>query len=287
MSTDLTERENTILGSSAAFIIGVTLQPTVYSKNARQQGLPLTLDPRLLYRGIGPSLANEMGQLGLQCAATGALKKALPSTTVGEFSAALGAGALVALFASPCELLMIQQQRQGTSMLETPLKILRTHGVGTLLGRGLGMCAARDAIYVGGMLGFTPICYDWLLKAQSPSSATDDGRPAVSAGAEALASMGSSMIGGTICAVISHPFDVVKTCMQGDLERKTYAGSMQTALALVSEGGRASLMRGVFWRSVNIVASVYIANVCCRLLPPYVKTLTRGSPDAEIGGKQS
>ena len=78
MSSEMTESENTIVGSSAAFIIGVSLQPTVYAKNARQQGLPLTLDPRLLYRGIGPSLANEMGQLGLQFCATGILKRVVP-----------------------------------------------------------------------------------------------------------------------------------------------------------------------------------------------------------------
>jgi hypothetical protein len=34
----------------------VVLQPTIYWKNAAQQGLPFTLKPSLLYRGIGAAL---------------------------------------------------------------------------------------------------------------------------------------------------------------------------------------------------------------------------------------
>ena len=39
------------------------------------QGLPFTLSPRILYRGLGAALTNEMGQMGLQFGVTGFLKK--------------------------------------------------------------------------------------------------------------------------------------------------------------------------------------------------------------------
>ena len=36
--------------------VQVVLQPTIYWKNAAQQGLPFTLKPSLFYRGLGAAL---------------------------------------------------------------------------------------------------------------------------------------------------------------------------------------------------------------------------------------
>ena len=236
MSADLTEHENAIIGGTAAFVETIILQPTIFAKNAVAQRIPLTLDPRVLYRGIGPALANEMGQLGLQFGAAGALKRTFPQGAAGEVAAASTAGVIIALFASPCELLMIQQQRFGTGLLATPVHVLREHGWMTMFGRGLGLAMTRDAIYVGGMLGATPVINRWLLGGDSGSTsggATDS----QSASALALASMAASIFGGIFGAVLSHPLDVVKTCMQGDLQRATYGGVGDTLRVLLQEGG--------------------------------------------------
>jgi len=277
MSTELTESENTFLGGSAAVVICFSLQPTVYAKNARQQGLPLTLDPRVLYRGIGPSLANEVAQMSLQFGAAGSIKRVVPSSPSGEVAAACGAGALVALVASPLELMMIQQQLHGASMLATPWHVMRDHGVRALLGRGLGLAMVRDAFSVGGMLGATPVCHRWLTGVLVPTPGDDRGAAGASSlGREALASMLASMLGGTFGALLSHPFDVAKTCMQGDLERVRYGGSFETCRALVREGGLARLLSGVEWRTANLVATVWIANEFLVRLPPYLMAFTRG-----------
>ena len=146
---DLSEPENAGLGVFTAVVETSLLQPTLYWKNARQQRLPITLDPRIVYRGIGASLVNEAGQMALQFSLSGRLKELLSDVP----AAALG-GLLAAAFASPVELVMIQQQRFGGSLLSTPLKIVQSHGIfGAGLFRGLGRAALRDAIYVGGMLG--------------------------------------------------------------------------------------------------------------------------------------
>ena len=73
----LSELENVAIGASAAFVEAVILQPTIYWKNAAQQGLPFTLNPRILFRGLGASLANEMGQMGFQYGTTGWCKSNL------------------------------------------------------------------------------------------------------------------------------------------------------------------------------------------------------------------
>ena len=51
----LTPVENTALGVAAGTIEVSLLQPMLYCKNATQQKLPFTIDPRVLYRGAVPS----------------------------------------------------------------------------------------------------------------------------------------------------------------------------------------------------------------------------------------
>lgn len=48
----LSPTENTMLGIAAGIIEVTILQPMLYCKNATQQKLPFTLNPRILYRGI-------------------------------------------------------------------------------------------------------------------------------------------------------------------------------------------------------------------------------------------
>jgi len=262
----LTEAENVILGVSVAVFEGVLLQPTLFWKNAMAQGLPLTLDPRKLYRGIGASLANEAGQMSIQFGVTGVLKGHLQSSDTDGSAGWLSVGAaaiggmVAAVFASPVELVMIQQQRFGGGLVGTPLRIGRQFGLGGLA-RGLGPAISRDAVYVGGMLGITPVMQQHLEQAHGQSAA--------------VASLQASAIGGVVGGMLSHPFDVLKTCMQGDLERKTYGSLSSTFHTLVASGGLPRLMHGATWRTINITATVYIANECCSLLPPYITRLTR------------
>ena len=75
MSGSLTDSENFSLGVFAAFIEAICLQPTLYWKNARAQGLPFTLNPRIIYRGTAASVLNEMQMMGMQFGCTGALHR--------------------------------------------------------------------------------------------------------------------------------------------------------------------------------------------------------------------
>jgi len=88
----LTEVENTTLGIVAGAIEAIATQPLTYAKNARQQGMPLTLNPRqltwpyhswlndlchcrLLYRGVTISAANDGVMVGCQFVLTGYTQK--------------------------------------------------------------------------------------------------------------------------------------------------------------------------------------------------------------------
>lgn len=267
MSSKLTDLENFSLGVVAAFIEGIILQPTLYWKNAKAQNLPFTMNPRIIYRGTAASIYNEMQMMGLQFGLTGLFKRLAPifvatsssSSKDGSssphfeyFSAFLG-GSVSALFASPVELIMIQQQRNGSSVLSTLQRITSTHGP-MMLFRGLMPAMMRDALYVSGFLGITPLLQDYLMKSYQMESLH--------------AGFIASLIGGIIAAVPSHPFDVIKTCMQGDLGKEKYTTMTMTTKQLISEEGKIKrLFNGCFWRSFNIVATVYIANECRLRLP--------------------
>mmetsp|Transcript_35222 Transcript_35222/g.77494 ORF Transcript_35222/g.77494 Transcript_35222/m.77494 type:complete len:166 (+) Transcript_35222:51-548(+) len=143
MTSHLTDGENLVVGSTAALAEGLLLQPTLYWKNARQQGLPFTLRPSLLYRGTGAAICNEVGQMGLQFSVTGRLKS-VSSSSGGQLAAAAGGGVVTAAFATPVELVMIQQQRFGSSILSTLVRLFKEHGMfGSGLMRGLGPAVAR------------------------------------------------------------------------------------------------------------------------------------------------
>ena len=137
----------------------------------------------------------------------------------------------------------------------------------------------RDAIYVGGMLGATPIVQRRLVERRGLAEpalpvASTTLEPAIrvdTAADAALTSLAASMLGGVIGALLSHPLDVVKTCMQGDLARATYGGSFEAMRALLRVGGIARLYHGATWRTVNITATVWIANECSLRLPKHIR----------------
>jgi len=245
---NLSELENTLLGATASFCQAIILQPTIYWKNASQQKLPFTLNPRVVYRGIGAALTNEMGQMAFQYAATGYIKKLVCGgkkiTPVQEVSSALLGGVVVAPFANVAECIMIQQQRVGGTLLSTAMRIPRDFGTAGLF-RGLMPCAIRDGIYVAGLLGLTPACQDYLMKKQDFSQAS--------------AGFWASLLGGAIVGVVTCPFDAMSTCMKGDLTRETFGGFLDTCTRQ-AKGGLGTLFGGVFWRTVNITGTIYIAN---------------------------
>lgn len=195
--------------------------------------------------------------------ADGVLQDHLPvpqlvSSDVTDLVAAVLGGAFASLFASPVELVMIQQQRYGGAFLTTPYRIALTHGV---LGKGLmrGLCASagRDSFYACGLLGITPLLQSYLMKEHGFSTSH--------------AGFHASMVGGLLATLPSQPFDVIKSCMQGDLSQSRYGSFSATVRQLyVNEGGWRRLYSGCFWRTVNITLTIYIANECrVRFMPAF------------------
>ena len=119
-----------------------------------------------------------MQMMGMQFGLTGAIQRMYLSLAFGvasgqkkvklswmdEVALAAAGGALSAIFSSPIELIMIQQQLHGGSMATQLARIVHNHGMlSGGLGRGMLSCIARDANYTAGLLGVTPAAQDILM----------------------------------------------------------------------------------------------------------------------------
>merc|ERR1719453_727405 len=102
---------------------------------------------------------------------------------------------------------MVQQQRNGTTLLATPSLIMAKTGA-TGMFRGLWMSCGREGVFTAGMLGLGPTIKRY--------AAEDLGYSPY------MASLVGAVGGGVIVASISHPMDTIKTCQQGDIMKEKY-----------------------------------------------------------------
>lgn len=238
----LNDSQTCFLGVCAGCIEAASTQPLTYAKNCLQQGIRLSLDPRIVYRGTGASCLADGSLIGVQFLVCGKLQQQMSEElTFGEeLGCALAAGATSGLPCCVLELTMIQQQRFGKNALRTVSSIVRDYGWSGML-RGIGPSVARESLFAAGYLGLSPQL-DKFFHAQQSSFAT----------------AASSLISGLLCAALTHPIDTIKSCMQGDMRRNTYGDTLQTARVIYGDGGMAPFFRGYGARAVLICLCFYI-----------------------------
>eukprot|EP01064_Diplonema_japonicum_P017118 TRINITY_DN2517_c0_g2_i5.p1 TRINITY_DN2517_c0_g2~~TRINITY_DN2517_c0_g2_i5.p1 ORF type:complete len:312 (+),score=71.56 TRINITY_DN2517_c0_g2_i5:129-938(+) len=255
----LEPHENTLLGIVCGSIEVSIMQPTLYCKNASQQGLPISMKPSLLYRGLGVSIANMGVATGLQFPLTGAVSQALKSgesrnlTKKEQIVAGLIGGMMSGVVCSPMELVMIQQQRKGLSLFQTPVTIVKEQGLATML-RGASMTSGREGLYTAGYLGIGPVLTSVFKEDYNMSPAAAKACGAICA--------------GVVAASASHPMDTIKTCLQGDVEGKKFKSIPQTFSTLYAEGGIGRFCQGWTWRTGRMIGAVFILSETQNFLAP-------------------
>eukprot|EP00775_Hariotina_reticulata_P013494 gene13495-13619_t len=228
------------------------MQPMVAFKNALQEGRPLPRTPLQMYRGllincgsIAPITASQFG--------TNRFMERLISqrtggelSTWGRFGCAAVAGTVSALVASPTELIIIQQQKKSTRLLQEVRHFTQSYPAYSIF-RGLWPCAGRETLYAAGYLGLCPILYDKLKHSEQLKDSP----------AAAMAIAG--VCGGVFAASASHPFDTIKTRMQAHMYSKPeYLTWTKTAATIYSEGGILNFWRGLLPRMTRIIAATFI-----------------------------
>ena len=158
----LTSTQNTILGICAGTIEVTILQPMLYCKNAVQQNLGLTLNPKVLYRGLLMSIVNMSVLTGLQFPLTGMVTRTINGGSGRELGdgekiiAGFTGGAISGIACAPMELVMIQQQRFAGTIINTPGRLVSNFGSASLF-RGLISSCGREGMFTAGYMGIGPV----------------------------------------------------------------------------------------------------------------------------------
>ena len=158
-----------------------------------------------------------------------------------EMGCGLGAGMVSALVGTPLELVMIQQQRKGGGTMET----IKYTVNGGHLGRGFVGCAVREGLWTCGYLSIPPIVRKNLRENYPETFDSDD-----------KARIPASLLGGLFACYLTQPFDTIKTCMQGDVERVTYGSLIDTGKKIMNESGIQGFYRGATFRYARMVLAV-------------------------------
>lgn len=216
-----------------------------------QQKQPISLSPLVWYRGVGANCVNMGSCTMIQFAVGGTLKKMVLGgeernlSLKEEMMCGVGAGTMSALVGSPLELIMIQQQRKGGGTVQTIKNVL---GASTAnVGRGFIGCAVREALWTCGYLSIPPVIRRTLLEQYPEQFPTND-----------LARIPAALLGGLFACYLTHPFDTIKTCMQGDIERAAYGTFTQTAASIWSQSSIFGFYRGATFRYGRMVCAVFI-----------------------------
>ncbi|KAL3765455.1 hypothetical protein ACHAW5_008568 [Stephanodiscus triporus] len=288
MSTKLTGLQNAHVGVTVGVIEVLCCQPLNYCKNMRQQGLSWrTSDPRRMYRGLGAASVNMGSCTMIQFAIDGSLKRMALSSSGHddddydddcdddydcydnhhhgggrrrrgrreegeeeerrlsvreEMGIGFAAGATSALAGSPLTLIMIQQQVRGGRTIDTIRRISAPRHVY----RGFVGVAMREGLWTCGYLCLPPVVTR-TLRESYPGQFDADAKARVPA----------ALIGGLFACYLSHPFDTIKTCMQGDIERRCYGTFTETARK-IGENGYTAFYRGASFRYGRMVCAVYL-----------------------------
>jgi len=260
MSTNLNEFENATVGMTVGCIEVLCLQPFNYAKNMVQQGQPLSADPRKLYRGVGANCVNMGSCTMIQFAAGGYLKKMIKGDDSSrklkpyeEMGCGITAGVLSATIGSPLELIMIQQQVKGGNTVSTIQSIANPSSIG----RGFIGAAVREGLWTCGYLSIPPIVRTQLMSRFPETFDTN-----------AKARVPAALLGGLFACYLTHPFDTIKTCMQGDIERNKFKSFTDTAKVVYGESGFAGFYRGATFRYGRMAIAVGMMDFLQSMIGP-------------------
>lgn len=210
-----------LIGTASALPVMAVIQPMGFFK-AKLQGkdpAPLPLNPRVWYRGFVGNVASFAPTCVLQTFAF-----SLFSEYLSPIPASTLAGVLSSLVVAPSEAVMLRMQMTGEGWMKTARHIIALRGVYGLF-FALTPTALREGGFSFGYLGAAP-----LLKRELKARGFSEGTAHI---------LGASAA-GVAAAVLTHPFDTIKSVRQRTLER----------------GRVTNLFAGLLWRMPMVVIGV-------------------------------
>lgn len=258
---NLTSIENLQLGMMSGISARVLNYPLQVWKNAAQQSLPLSTNPSVVYRGLTASCLNFGSTTGLMFLLTGFFKKKFArfekeNKLLAQIGAPLCGGLCAGVPCSLMELVMIQQQRFGGSLIGVIPRVVERFGVGTLT-RGMTMTISREGLFTVAMLGLTPAIQEEIANRFQLN--------------KDLSLVAASLTASAFATTMTHPLDTMKTCMQGDICERRYSTVSETCNVLVRKNGVVNgLFKGLNWRFLQIAAGFFLVNKIKETIAPIV-----------------
>ena len=243
--------EQTSIGGISGVCEVLCTQPTVAVKNALQEARPIKFTPRFMYTGVAINAGSIAPITAVQFGANRALTPFFADKN-GVLSPAMKlvtsctAGMISALVSGPAELVMIQQQRFNASLGSTFKSLISQKGLG-IMSKGLSLAAGRDGLYTCFVLGTTSVITSHAQESLglSPNMAFTVG----------------GLTSGLGAAVFTHPFDTMKTRVQGNALEPTQMSIPEVFRSVQKDGGLAGFYRGFIPRGIRLTAAMFILNI--------------------------
>eukprot|EP00740_Mantoniella_antarctica_P013593 CAMPEP_0181371194 /NCGR_PEP_ID=MMETSP1106-20121128/13918_1 /TAXON_ID=81844 /ORGANISM="Mantoniella antarctica, Strain SL-175" /LENGTH=293 /DNA_ID=CAMNT_0023488215 /DNA_START=179 /DNA_END=1060 /DNA_ORIENTATION=- len=267
----LSDTENLAVGAFGGVLETVVQMPLITYKICVQSGKPLPSNLRGWYRGVVAAAGPLAPITAMQVAVNGAIERTVTAGTRDlldseRIGVAMAAGGISSVLYSPVDLVVIQQQKLGlNSAAATISAITSNHGVAGLM-RGFSACVVREGIYTAGYLGLAPIAKDYLVKNHEYFQAH-----------ELSASIVGSCVGGTVAAVLTHPVDTAKTCVQSDMGGLTYPNARTALVEVYNRGGVGALYGGGAARTLRLCGAFFIINNIRELAIQYKTKMETGA----------
>lgn len=238
MSSTIT---NAVIGAIAGTVEIIVNQPLIYFKNTLQRGGTIEwFNPRVWYRGFGMNIAAMGPTTAFQTATNAALESVMPGKKASTMlSRAFLAGVASALLCAPIELVILDQQKNNRNMLETMRGLIKEAGW-RVFTRGWSATALREGPWsVAYLVGF-PMAQE-AIKNQIDN-------PII---ANVGAYIGAGALTGSAVALITHPVDTIKTCMQADYQGVAIKNMRDAVHNIYAEKGIRGFVSGVAPRTIN------------------------------------
>ncbi|CAL6353418.1 unnamed protein product [Bathycoccus prasinos] len=251
----LSDTENLAVGALGGILETGIQMPLITYKITSQDGRPMPKNIQGWYRGVVANAGAVAPITAFQMAVNGGLERLILAGDTSrelqaheKIGAAMGAGAISSILYSPLDLVVIQQQKLATSIGGALSAVTKEHGMAALF-RGFTSCAVRESIYTAGYLGVGPVATQHI-KTMHPFFSEN----------EQAARIAGSCFAGTMAAVMTHPVDTAKTCMQGDMASTTYRNAGSALGQVYSEHGIGGLYRGGAARTARICGAFFIVD---------------------------
>ena len=230
--------ESLLIGIISGTIDSFVQMPLLTYKFSKQNGIKLPNNIRGWYRGALIQTYNVAPITAFQMFTNNILTKTIIKEeeikNKDKILIASLSGGISSLLYSPIDLITIQQQIYKKNIKKTIYKIRNNYNYNIFF-KGLFPCIVRESIYTGGYLGLAPITSEYINKKLEIDLF--------------YSTLLGSFLSGTVCSLITHPFDTAKTLIQTNLSEKT--NTLKILKLKIKERGLSYIYKGYVPRLIK------------------------------------